>query len=163
MGVKARSGVGPLLGIALLAAALPVHARAQQTPAEQVAAPAIDDDDIGGIVTRGTIGRRRCAIARALPPEGLRQESVHQAAVDGAERIVPAMRPAAVDIVGIVIGRHALRDLGRRQANVGRQAIDMRICSEVRIEAPVLLHDEDEMLDFFEPGGLRADNRAGPG
>ena len=51
MGVKATFGVGPLLGIAVLAASLPVHVQTQQAPAQQVAAPAIDNDDIGGVVT----------------------------------------------------------------------------------------------------------------
>ena len=48
---KETFGVGPLLGIAMLAAAFPADVRAQQSPVQQVAAPAIDDDDIGGVVT----------------------------------------------------------------------------------------------------------------
>src|SRR6516164_5296245 len=51
MSIKATFGVGPLLGIAVLAASLPAHVQAQQNPAQQVAAPAIDNDDIGGTVT----------------------------------------------------------------------------------------------------------------
>ena len=43
--------VGSVLGIAMLAAGFPADLRAQQNPVQQVAAPAIDDDDIGGVVT----------------------------------------------------------------------------------------------------------------
>ncbi|HYP36220.1 MAG TPA: hypothetical protein VEQ62_07750, partial [Stellaceae bacterium] len=48
---KETFGVGPLLGIAMLAGAVPADVRAQQNPIQQVAAPAIDNDDIGGVVT----------------------------------------------------------------------------------------------------------------
>jgi len=48
---KETFGVGPLLGIAMLAVAFPADVRAQQNPVQQVAAPVIDDDDIGGVVT----------------------------------------------------------------------------------------------------------------
>jgi hypothetical protein len=51
MGVRDTFGVGPLLGIAVLAASFPADVRAQQNPVQQVAAPTIDDDDIGGVVT----------------------------------------------------------------------------------------------------------------
>src|SRR5262245_35313143 len=44
--------IGSLLGSAIAAACLPAGLRAQQNPVQQsAAAPAIDDDDIGGIVT----------------------------------------------------------------------------------------------------------------
>src|SRR6516165_1045993 len=44
--------VGSLLGIAILTgAAFPVDVRAQQNSVQQVAAPTIDTDDIGGVVT----------------------------------------------------------------------------------------------------------------
>jgi hypothetical protein len=42
---------GPLLGIAVLAAAFPGQSCAQQQPVQQTVGPAIDDDDIGGVVT----------------------------------------------------------------------------------------------------------------
>src|SRR6516162_6139402 len=48
---KETFGVGPLLGIAMLAGAVPADVRAQQNPIQQVAAPATDNDDIGGVVT----------------------------------------------------------------------------------------------------------------
>jgi len=48
---KETFGVRPLLGIAMLVAAFPADLRAQQNPVQQVAAPVIDDDDIGGVVT----------------------------------------------------------------------------------------------------------------
>src|SRR5215831_16867184 len=43
--------VGSLLGISMLAASFPAGLRAQQNPVQATAAPAIDDDDIGGVVT----------------------------------------------------------------------------------------------------------------
>ena len=49
MGVKKVCCVGLLLGVAMLAASFP--ADAQQNPVQQIAAPTIDDDDIGGVVT----------------------------------------------------------------------------------------------------------------
>jgi hypothetical protein len=48
---KETFGVGLLLGIAMLVAAFPADVRAQQNPVQPVAAPAIDNDDIGGVVT----------------------------------------------------------------------------------------------------------------
>jgi hypothetical protein len=48
---KATSWVGPLLGIAMLVAGFPAAVLAQQNRVQQVTAPAIDDDDIGGTVT----------------------------------------------------------------------------------------------------------------
>ena len=48
---KETFGAGLLLGIAMLAASFPTDLHAQQNPVQQVAAPAIDDDDIGGAVT----------------------------------------------------------------------------------------------------------------
>jgi hypothetical protein len=39
-----------LFGIAMLATSIPADVRAQQNPVQMVAAPAIDDDDIGGVV-----------------------------------------------------------------------------------------------------------------
>src|SRR5215469_17498599 len=40
-----------VLGIAVLSTFFPADVRAQQNPVQQVAAPAIDPDDIGGVVT----------------------------------------------------------------------------------------------------------------
>src|SRR5499425_3035730 len=51
MSSKGMCFAGSLLGIAVLAGAVPTDLRAQQNPMQQVAAPAIDDDDIGGVVT----------------------------------------------------------------------------------------------------------------
>jgi hypothetical protein len=51
MNGKTMFFAGSLLGIAALMASFPVGVRAQHTPAEQVAAPAINGDDIGGVVT----------------------------------------------------------------------------------------------------------------
>ncbi len=42
---------GSVLGIAALAALCSAEARAQQNPVQQVSAPAVDDDDIGGVIT----------------------------------------------------------------------------------------------------------------
>src|SRR5215471_9760767 len=49
MTIKQTLLAATAVGFAMLAAGAPIAARAQQAPA--VAAPAIDDDDIGGIVT----------------------------------------------------------------------------------------------------------------
>src|SRR5215471_18336601 len=51
MSSKGMGFAGSLLGIAVVACAVPTDLRAQQNPMQQVAAPAIDDDDIGGVVT----------------------------------------------------------------------------------------------------------------
>src|SRR5215469_52346 len=51
MSSKRLCFAGSLLGIALLAGVVPTDLRAQQNPIQQVAAPVIDDDDIGGVVT----------------------------------------------------------------------------------------------------------------
>src|SRR5271165_7477383 len=50
MSVKKAFCVGLLLGI-MLAGGFPGRLQAQQNPVQQVAAPVIDDDDIGGVVT----------------------------------------------------------------------------------------------------------------
>ena len=51
MSVKKACCAAQLLGIAMLATFVPADVRGQQTPVQQTAAPAIDDDDIGGVVT----------------------------------------------------------------------------------------------------------------
>jgi len=51
MSSKGMCFAASLLGFAVLAGAVPTNLRAQQNPMQQVAAPAIDDDDIGGVVT----------------------------------------------------------------------------------------------------------------
>ena len=51
MSSKTMFFAGSLLGIAVLAAVVPADLRAQQNSVQQVDAPAIDDDDIGGVVT----------------------------------------------------------------------------------------------------------------
>ena len=51
MSSRTTWSAGSLLGIAIAALIFPYGVRAQQSPAQQVAVPAIDDDDIGGIVT----------------------------------------------------------------------------------------------------------------
>jgi hypothetical protein len=50
MRVRKLVVAGSLLGVAAFAASFPLAVRAQQNPVQQAAAPAIDDDDIGGIV-----------------------------------------------------------------------------------------------------------------
>src|SRR5262249_8163247 len=51
MTIKQALCVGTALGFAMLAASVPIAARAQQPAPPAVAAPPIDGDDIGGIVT----------------------------------------------------------------------------------------------------------------
>jgi hypothetical protein len=51
MSSKTMFFAGSLLGAAVLAVVVPADLRAQQNPVQQVDAPAIDDDDIGGVVT----------------------------------------------------------------------------------------------------------------
>ena len=85
-------------------------------------------------------------------------KTVHQSAVDAVERVCPIVTSALVDQAGIVGGRDA-RPAGRiGNANTGRQAFGAGIRPEVMIEAAILLHDEDEMLDLLEArrsGGRR--------
>src|SRR5215472_7399449 len=51
MTIKQALSVGTALGLAMLAVSVPTAARAQQAAPPAVAAPQIDGDDIGGIVT----------------------------------------------------------------------------------------------------------------
>src|SRR5215469_18374248 len=51
MSSKGMCFAASLLGFAVLAGAVPTNLQAQQNPIQQVAAPAIDNDDIGGVVT----------------------------------------------------------------------------------------------------------------
>jgi len=60
------------------------------------------------------------------------------------------MRPAAIDRVGIVIGGDAW-PFRICEAHTAGEPLRPRIGPEVVIEATVLLHDEDEVLEFLEP------------
>ena len=51
MTVRTAFCAGLLVGMAILVAGFPGGLKAQQSPVQQTSAPAIDDDDIGGIVT----------------------------------------------------------------------------------------------------------------
>ena len=51
MTVRTGFGAGLLVGMAILVAGFPGGVKAQQSPGQQTPAPAIDDDDIGGVVT----------------------------------------------------------------------------------------------------------------
>src|SRR5271165_6171844 len=71
--------------------------------------------------------------------------------------IAPAMRTAAINVVGIMIERHAGVAWGRvGDADAGRDTLDAGISPKVTVEAPVLLHNEHEVLDLLEAG--RCDN-----
>src|SRR5258708_16199848 len=66
-------------------------------------------------------------------------------------RVVPSMRSGAIDVIRVMKQRHARRALVRvRQAHAEREALHPRISAEVMLEAPVLLHDEHEVLGFLE-------------
>src|ERR1035441_984427 len=73
------------------------------------------------------------------------------------------MPAALVDQRGVVRGRGARANGGIWNANARRQTFGSWIRAEVVIEAAILLHNEDEMLDFLEArrGGGRRDGLSG--
>ena len=73
------------------------------------------------------------------------------------------MRPAGIDITGIVVGFDTLAGLGIGSANRGHavlhgDAIRARIGAEVLVERTVFLHDDDNVLD---PGAGQRQHRRG--
>src|SRR5260370_18310627 len=85
----------------------------------------------------------------------LGDESVHPAAIDVGSRVLAAMRPAPGSITGVVIGTqtapgqwvgHANREL----TTLVRQAVGAGGGAEVLVEATVLLHAHDHVLDLLD-------------
>ncbi len=109
---------------------------------------------------------RVLAAVQLAPPENLlRDEAIHQVGrravveVDGG--VERPMRAAGVDVVGVVERRDATqRRRGQivRQADTAGNAVGAGIGPEVTVEAAVLLHDDDDVLD-----GVRHRGRAGAG
>src|SRR5262249_19473525 len=89
-----------------------------------------------------------------LRPSRLLDETVHLPAVHVGPRVVPLMRPAEIHRVGIVMGGDA-GPPGICETDVVGEPFRPGIGAEVVIEAPVLLHDEDEVLELLEPDRRR--------
>jgi len=86
----------------------------------------------------------------------LADEPVHCAAIDVGDGVVLAVRAAAIDVVEVVVGAGAatadVRHAHGRHPVPHGDAVSSRIGSEVAVERPVLLHDDDHMLDFVNSG-----------
>jgi len=118
---------------------------------------------VGLVAAAGRVVGLRAPLATFL---GLGDEAVHLAAVDVGDGIHLAVRSAAVDVVGVVVGRDALPRQGIRHADgegaVGdRQPVGARIETEIFVEGPVLLHDDDHVLDLVDarPGRCQSARR----
>ncbi len=112
-------------------------------------------------------GRRGAVDA---PPFGLRQrldEAVHRAARHPRDRGRPVVRAADEAIARRVVhaGRAAEDRVGHAVHGTPaseREPVGARIGPEVVIERPVLLHDEDQVVELEDPVGLgRRRRRAG--
>src|SRR5713226_7492417 len=104
-----------------------------------------------GAVTSGIVGRAATAVAFLR----LRDEAVHLAAVDVGGRVRLAVRAAAIEVFGVVEWIDALAaagvvDADNELAVRGRKAIGAGIRAEVLIERPVLLHDDDHVLNLVD-------------
>jgi len=95
---------------------------------------------------------------------GAGDEAVHQPAINTVERVGPIVGAALVDEFGVVGGGDAGTAGRVGDADAGRDAFGAGIGAEVMIEAAILLHDEDEVLDLLEArrrGGRRGVLRGG--
>ena len=112
--------------------------------------------------------RVHCSLAATHGFRGLGHETGHLPAVDVADAVPHAVRPAEVEIVAIVIRLHTRshfrvgRAHRRDAARVTRKAIRSRIGSEVAVEGSVLLHDDHHVLNLVDPRQRRNDCERGP-
>src|SRR6516225_1723020 len=93
-------------------------------------------------------------VAFTVGSVALADESVHLAAINIGDGISDTVRAAAVDIGGVVVRADA------RAPRVGyacgwnpaahRNAVHSRVGAEVAVERPVLLRDDDHMLDLVD-------------
>ena len=88
---------------------------------------------------------------------GRLDEPVHLAVVDIADRVRVVVRAAEIAIGGGVERPHAVMgervgDADRRNAVLHRDPVRARKGAEERIERPVLLHDDHDVLDLVNPG-----------
>ena len=76
---------------------------------------------------------------------------------DVGDRVGLAVRAAAVDVGGVVVGPGApaagVRHAHRRLPVAHRDAVRAGVGPEVAVERPVLLHHDDHVLDLVDPGG----------
>ena len=84
----------------------------------------------------------------------LPDEAVHLAVVDVGDRVHLAVRAAAVDVGGVVVGTVAaagrVRHADRGHPMAHRDAVRPGIGAEVTVVRPVLLHDDDHVLDLVD-------------
>src|SRR5579884_1591231 len=105
----------------------------------------------------------------AAPDAALRlgNEAVHLAAVDVGDGVGGRVRPAVVEVGGVVVGVDAGVVLGVGDADgelavLGGEAVGAGEGAEVGVEGAVLLHDDDDVLDLVDAlGGRRAARRGG--
>ncbi len=86
----------------------------------------------------------------------LSDEAIHLSAIDVGGRTGAAVGPAPVLVRGVVVGTDAatvvrVRHAHRELASLPGQPIGAGVEAEVVIEAAVLLHDHDHVLDLVDP------------
>src|SRR5205807_4828781 len=117
----------------------------------------------GGVVAHD-VGHAAVAAARRVVGDlagrlrrvALPDEAVHPAAVDVGGGVLLAVRAAPVDVGGVVVGAAApagrVRYADRGHPMAHRDAVRPGVGAEVAIEGPVLLHDDDDVLDLVDAG-----------
>ena len=97
------------------------------------------------------VGRRGAGLPRRV---ALPDEAVHLAVVDVCHRIGLGMRAAAIDVGGVVVRPGAsaagVRHTDGWHTRVHGEAVGPRKGTEVAVEGPVLLHDDDHVLDLVD-------------
>ncbi len=129
--------------------------------------------DLAGVVVAHDVGLPDFAavgrvgvfavLGRAL---SLGDEAIHLAAIDVRRGVTLAVRPAPVEIGGVVVRRDALPRGGIVHAHRGHailhgDAICTRKGAEVAVEGAVLLHDHNDMLDLMYVAGSDSLTRLG--
>jgi hypothetical protein len=127
------------------------HVVARVLPVVRNLTPVVVADDLGSAGAVWRIGIATDATRRVRGGN----ETVHLSAVDCGKRGLRVMRPPAIAVVRIVERAHAaaLTRIGNadaRNAVRHRNAVGAGEGAEVRIEGPVLLHDDDDVADFMD-------------
>ncbi len=126
--------------------------------------PGVVAHHVGLVAAAGRVVGDGTALATAL---GLGHKPIHLAGVDVGQRIGLAVRSAAVHIMGVVVGVDTLAGEGIRRAD-GKDAVGIRqpvrtgIPPEIGVEGPVLLHDDDHVLDLVDAGAAGRGQDARP-
>ena len=117
----------------------------------------------------GTTGRIRTLAGFLSPAEGL-NKAVHFSAGDVGSSRSGGMRAAGIHVSGVVVRLHTgiglwVVDAHRRNPVLHRDTIHPRISTKVRIKRAVLLHNNDDVLDFVthQPRLLARRGRGGRG